>query len=220
MQNIAGVTSCEYNVVSCSHKSCGARPCEINGRVLTCPHDFLCRQSSWFLRRTPPPSFRCNALGHRWPRFFLSQSAPVLVLGLAVTARYGRNPHDYLRRFHTPNLFRSGEKPHWKKPKIKHRCFCRDQAEWNIVPPADVILFEGILPFYFRDIRNLFDMKLFVDTDADTRLSRRCENHIFIFRPSKAVRPLESCLCRRRCGRTPPPTLTWDPSPSDPRPRS
>ena len=36
-----------------------------------------------------------------------------------------------------------------------------------------MILFEGILVFYFKDIRELFDMKLFVDTDADTRLSRR-----------------------------------------------
>ncbi len=53
--------------------------------------------------------------------------------------------------------------------------FCRDSSEWNNVPPADVILFEGILPFYFREIRKLFDMKLFVDTDADTRLSRRCK---------------------------------------------
>ena len=54
--------------------------------------------------------------------------------------------------------------------------FFRDQSEWNIVPPADVILFEGILPFYFKEIRHLFNMKLFVDTDADTRLSRRCMN--------------------------------------------
>ena len=39
--------------------------------------------------------------------------------------------------------------------------------------PADVVLFEGILLFYFRRLRTHFDMKLFVDTDADTRLSRR-----------------------------------------------
>jgi uridine kinase len=39
--------------------------------------------------------------------------------------------------------------------------------------PADVVLFEGILAFYFPEIRALFDMKLFVDTDPDTRLSRR-----------------------------------------------
>ena len=39
--------------------------------------------------------------------------------------------------------------------------------------PADVVLFEGILMFYSQEIRDLFHMKLFVDTDADTRLSRR-----------------------------------------------
>ncbi|XP_075038785.1 uridine-cytidine kinase 2 isoform X1 [Mixophyes fleayi] len=39
--------------------------------------------------------------------------------------------------------------------------------------PADVVLFEGILAFYVQDIRDMFQMKLFVDTDADTRLSRR-----------------------------------------------
>lgn len=41
--------------------------------------------------------------------------------------------------------------------------------------PADVVLFEGILMFYSQEIRDLFQMKLFVDTDADTRLSRRGE---------------------------------------------
>lgn len=39
--------------------------------------------------------------------------------------------------------------------------------------PADVILFEGILTFYFPNVRDLFHMKLFVDTDSDTRLARR-----------------------------------------------
>ncbi|XP_055520251.1 uridine-cytidine kinase 2-like [Leucoraja erinacea] len=41
------------------------------------------------------------------------------------------------------------------------------------VYPADVVLFEGILVFYSQEIRDMFHMKLFVDTDADTRLSRR-----------------------------------------------
>jgi len=38
---------------------------------------------------------------------------------------------------------------------------------------ADVILFEGILAFYTQELRNNMDLKIFVDTDADTRLSRR-----------------------------------------------
>lgn len=41
------------------------------------------------------------------------------------------------------------------------------------VYPADVVLFEGILVFYFPELRDMFHMKLFVDTDPDTRLSRR-----------------------------------------------
>ncbi|XP_018010684.1 uridine-cytidine kinase 2 isoform X1 [Hyalella azteca] len=39
--------------------------------------------------------------------------------------------------------------------------------------PADVVLFEGILMFYQKEIRDMFHMKLFVDSDADTRLARR-----------------------------------------------
>jgi len=39
--------------------------------------------------------------------------------------------------------------------------------------PSDVVLVEGILVFYYPSIRHLFDLKLFVDTDADIRLARR-----------------------------------------------
>ncbi|KAM4532568.1 uridine-cytidine kinase 1 [Fundulus diaphanus] len=41
------------------------------------------------------------------------------------------------------------------------------------VYPADVVLFEGILVFYPQAVREMFHMKLFVDTDSDVRLSRR-----------------------------------------------
>ena len=41
------------------------------------------------------------------------------------------------------------------------------------VSPSDVILFEGILVLYNKEIRNMMDMKIFVDTDSDTRLARR-----------------------------------------------
>lgn len=47
----------------------------------------------------------------------------------------------------------------------------KDQV--TTIYPADVVLFEGILVFYFPKIRDLFHMKLFVDTDSDTRLARR-----------------------------------------------
>uniref|UniRef100_A0A8D3CKT3 Uridine-cytidine kinase n=1 Tax=Scophthalmus maximus TaxID=52904 RepID=A0A8D3CKT3_SCOMX len=47
------------------------------------------------------------------------------------------------------------------------------KEETVTVYPADVVLFEGILMFYSQEIQDFFQMKLFVDTDADTRLSRR-----------------------------------------------
>ncbi|XP_072841031.2 uridine-cytidine kinase 1 isoform X2 [Pogona vitticeps] len=47
--------------------------------------------------------------------------------------------------------------------------------ETTMVYPADVVLFEGILVFYNQDIRDMFHLRLFVDTDSDVRLSRRDE---------------------------------------------
>ncbi|CAM4930317.1 unnamed protein product [Rotaria socialis] len=47
------------------------------------------------------------------------------------------------------------------------------EGAFDTIKPVPVILIEGILVFYFPEIRALFDMKLFVDTDADTRLARR-----------------------------------------------
>ena len=49
----------------------------------------------------------------------------------------------------------------------------RVDDEFVNIYPSDVVLLEGILVFYYKEVRNLFDMKLFVDTDADTRLARR-----------------------------------------------
>ncbi|XP_053178281.1 uridine-cytidine kinase 2-A [Scomber japonicus] len=65
------------------------------------------------------------------------------------------------------------------------------KEETVTVYPADVVLFEGILMFYAQDIRDLFQMKLFVDTDADTRLSRRVLRDM-----SERGRDLESILAQ------------------------
>lgn len=46
-------------------------------------------------------------------------------------------------------------------------------GEFYEVHSADVVLFEGVLIFYFPKVRDMFHMKLFVDMDSDTRLSRR-----------------------------------------------
>ncbi|CAF0784168.1 unnamed protein product [Rotaria sordida] len=47
------------------------------------------------------------------------------------------------------------------------------EGVFDTIEPVPVIIIEGILVFYFPEIRNLCHMKLFVDTDADTRLARR-----------------------------------------------
>lgn len=44
--------------------------------------------------------------------------------------------------------------------------------------PADIIIVEGILIFYDQRLRDLFDMKLFVDADSDDRLARRVQRDI------------------------------------------
>lgn len=59
------------------------------------------------------------------------------------------------------------------------RCPVYDYAIHNrtdktvTVEPADVIIVEGILVFQNKRLRDLMDIKIFVDTDADERLIRR-----------------------------------------------
>ncbi|KAI1290111.1 Uridine-cytidine kinase 2-B [Halotydeus destructor] len=60
-----------------------------------------------------------------------------------------------------------------KLPVYDFKTHSRKTDEYTRVYPADVVLFEGILVFYFSEVRELFHMKLFVDTDPDTRLARR-----------------------------------------------
>jgi len=47
-----------------------------------------------------------------------------------------------------------------------------------IVQPRRVILVEGILIFTERTLREMFDVKIFVDTDSDMRFIRRLERDI------------------------------------------
>ncbi|KAL6769659.1 hypothetical protein ACKKBG_A31880 [Auxenochlorella protothecoides x Auxenochlorella symbiontica] len=46
------------------------------------------------------------------------------------------------------------------------------------VPPADVIIIEGILVLHMEGVRGLLNMKIFVDTDDDVRLARRIQRDI------------------------------------------
>jgi len=57
------------------------------------------------------------------------------------------------------------------------------------IPPADVVVIDGILLFSDARVRDLCDVKVFVDADADIRLIRRIRRDI-----NKRGRPLEEVL--------------------------
>jgi uridine kinase len=54
----------------------------------------------------------------------------------------------------------------------------RRKAETHTVGPQPIILVEGILIFAESTLRELFDIKIFVDTDADIRFIRRLRRDI------------------------------------------
>ena len=57
------------------------------------------------------------------------------------------------------------------------------------IPPADVVVIDGILLFSDARVRDLCDVKVFVDADADIRHIRRIRRDI-----TKRGRPLEEVL--------------------------
>ncbi len=50
--------------------------------------------------------------------------------------------------------------------------------ETSHVEPARIVLVEGILIFAEPELRKIFDVKLYVDTDADIRLIRRLQRDV------------------------------------------
>ncbi|XP_061612616.1 uridine-cytidine kinase-like 1 isoform X5 [Phyllopteryx taeniolatus] len=52
------------------------------------------------------------------------------------------------------------------------------QKDWKTVYGASVIIFEGIMAFTDKELLQLLDMKIFVDTDSDIRLVRRLRRDI------------------------------------------
>ena len=57
------------------------------------------------------------------------------------------------------------------------------------IHPEKVIIVEGILIFENKELRDLMDIKIFVDTDADTRICRRIKRDV-----TKRGRSLESVI--------------------------
>lgn len=65
----------------------------------------------------------------------------------------------------------------------------RRTAETNLVEPSPIILIDGILIFTNRELRELMDIKIYVDTDADIRFIRRLERDM-----NERGRTLESVI--------------------------
>lgn len=57
------------------------------------------------------------------------------------------------------------------------------------IPPADVVVIDGILLFVDQRVRDLCDVKVFVDADADVRLIRRIRRDM-----AKRGRPLAEII--------------------------
>mgnify|MGYP003365123895 FL=1 len=63
------------------------------------------------------------------------------------------------------------------KPIYDYETHTRSQEVENVAP-ADVIIVDGVLLFNDERVRDLLDMKIFVDTDDDIRFLRRLERDI------------------------------------------
>ncbi|XP_077443862.1 uridine-cytidine kinase-like 1 [Stigmatopora argus] len=64
-----------------------------------------------------------------------------------------------------------------KVPVYDFTTHCR-RKEWKTVYGANVVIFEGILAFANKELLKLLDMKVFVDTDSDIRLTRRLKRDV------------------------------------------
>ena len=51
-------------------------------------------------------------------------------------------------------------------------------SEVRMLPPARIVVVEGILVLYEPDLRDRFDLKLYIDTDADLRFIRRLQRDV------------------------------------------
>ena len=59
-----------------------------------------------------------------------------------------------------------------QQPVYSFETFLRESVTIETAP-APILLVDGIFSFYFEEIRNLFDLKVYIDADVDVRLSRR-----------------------------------------------
>ena len=57
-------------------------------------------------------------------------------------------------------------------------CIHTRREEYTLVQPTSVIIVDGILTFYDERLREMFDIKIFADADADERILRRLRRDV------------------------------------------
>ena len=69
---------------------------------------------------------------------------------------------------------------HWEDAEIPCYDFSTHSRtkDTELVPSRNVVILEGILIFSDKELRDLFDLRIFVDCDADIRLARRMTRDI------------------------------------------
>ena len=70
---------------------------------------------------------------------------------------------------------------------------CTRQKETVHVEPHDVIIVEGIMALYDKKLRDLMDLKIFVDAEPDERLLRVIERDI-----AERAHPLDMLITKYR----------------------
>ncbi|GFY87321.1 uridine kinase/uracil phosphoribosyltransferase 1 [Actinidia rufa] len=110
-----------------------------------------------------------------------------------LTAEESERVHEY--NFDHPDAFdteqllkcveklKCGQSVHIPIYDFKNHRRCSES--FRQVNASDVIILEGILVFHDPRVRNLMNMKIFVDTDADVRLARRIRRDTY----AKFVKP-------------------------------
>lgn len=78
------------------------------------------------------------------------------------------------------------------RPEYDYKIHTRSQNTY-IVKPKSVIIIDGFLIFENKELRDLMDVKIFVDTDADERLMRRLQRDV-----AERGRTIDSILTQYR----------------------
>jgi len=76
-----------------------------------------------------------------------------------------------------------------KTPVYNYKEHIREKNKSNIIENPQIILLEGIFALYNQNIRDLMEVKIFVDTPSDIRILRRIKRDV-----NKRKRTIESVM--------------------------